>query len=62
MDAFVLVLHFAFNGEIVSVWPRGQKRLYPTELACRAAAARERLRWRGRWPSPDRIACEKLEH
>lgn len=29
MEAFVIVLHFAFNGEDVSVWPRGAKLATP---------------------------------
>ena len=61
MEVWLVVLHFLFNGEDVSVWPRSARVGYSTEALCKPAERAERALWRGKWPAPTAIKCEKVE-
>ena len=61
IEAYAVVLHFTFNGEDVSVYPRGPRMAYATKAQCDPHAAVERLKWRDKWVKPTKVVCEKLE-
>ena len=61
MEAWAIILHFEFNGEDISVWPRGARNAYETKELCRPHERKERALWAGKWPAPTSVVCEKIK-
>lgn len=61
MEAWLVILHFEFNSEDVSVWPRGKREGWATKELCDPHRRTELRKWSDKYIKPTRVACEKVE-